>query len=294
MPLDPQARAYLEEQERLGIPPIWELGVEQAGRNMEETAPTLVPFEDVASVEDATAGSVPVRIYRPEAAGAGALVWFHGGGWVVGSIDTHDGICRQLANRAGCTIVSAGYRLAPEHRFPAAVEDAWEVTAWAAETFDTIAIGGDSAGGQLTAVVALGARRRGIPLALQVLVYPALASSYDTPSYEACATGYGLTREAMRWYWEQYLGSADGSAPDASPLLAPDLADAPPALVLTAEYDPLRDEGEAYAQRLKEADVPVSLRRYDGQIHGFFRMTAIFDAARAAVDETAAAVRAAL
>jgi acetyl esterase len=203
-------------------------------------------------------------------------------------------MCRQLANRAGCTVVSAGYRLAPEHRFPAAVEDAWAATAWAAQTFETVAIGGDSAGGQLAAVVALGARQRGIPLALQVLVYPALAPSFDTASYKASATGYGLTREAMRWYWEQYLGSADASAPEVSPLLADDLTDAVPALVLTAEYDPLLDEGEAYAQRLREADVPVSLRRYDGQIHGFFRMTAIFDAARVAVDETAAAVRAAL
>jgi acetyl esterase len=295
MSLDPQARAYLDEQAALAIPPLSELGPEQARANAEASAPGFVPFEEVESVEDATAGSIPVRMYRPADAIPGALVWFHGGGWVVGSIETHDGILRRLANRAGCTVVSAGYRLAPEHRFPAAIDDAWGAARWAAAELGTLALGGDSAGGTLAAVAALRARDAGIPIALQVLVYPVMDHSFETVSYGECAEGYGLTRQGMRWFWEQYLGpDGDGSAADASPLRAERLPGVAPALVLTAEYDPLRDEGEAYAERLREAGVQVTARRYDGQIHGFFRMPAVFGAAVEAIDETAAKVRAAL
>jgi acetyl esterase len=295
MPLDPLARAYLDEQAALGIPPLSELGPDAARERMEVAAPTLAPFENVESVENTRAASVPVRIYRPAAATPGALVWFHGGGWVLGSLDTHDGIARRLANRAACTLVSVDYRLAPEHRFPAAVEDAWEAARWAGGEFGTISVGGDSAGGTLAAVVALRAREAGVPVSLQVLVYPITDHSFDTASYEECAEGYGLTRDGMRWFWDTYLGpSQDGSPPDASPLRATELAGVAPALVITAEFDPLRDEGEAYAERLREAGVPTTLRRYDGQNHGFFRMAAVFPAAAAAIAETASAVRAAL
>src|SRR6266540_19509 len=295
MLLDPEARSYLDELEALAAPPIWEAGIEETRQGMEASAPALVPFEEVETVEDTTAGSVPVRIYRPASAGDGALVWFHGGGWVTGSVVTHDGICRQLANRAGCTLVSVDYRLAPEHPYPAAFEYAWEATAWAVERFGIVAVGGDSAGGALATVAALRARDRGIPIALQVLVYPALDHSCDTASYEELAEGFGLTQASMRWYWAQYLGpNADGADPEASPLRAPDLSNVAPALVVTAGCDPLRDEGEAYADRLRQAGVPVTLRRYDGQIHGFFRMTQVFSAARVALEETAASIRAVL
>ena len=295
MPLDPQARAYLDEQAALAVPPLSELEPEQARASSEASAPGFVAFEEVESVEDAASGSVPLRIYRPAGVGPGALVWFHGGGWVVGSIETHDGFLRRLANRVGCAVVSVGYRLAPEHSFPAAVEDAWEAVRWAADRFGTVVVGGDSAGGTLAAVAALRARDAEIPIALQVLVYPITDHSFETASYEECAEGYGLTREGMRWFWEQYLDAdADGSSPDASPLRAPDLGRVAPALVITAEYDPLRDEGEAYAGRLREAGVQVTARRYDGQIHGFFRMPAVFDVAVDAIDDTAAKIRAAL
>jgi acetyl esterase len=291
MPLDPAARGYLDELAAVGAPPIWEAGIDETRRDMDAAAPALAPFEDVDSVEDTTAGSVPVRVYQPAAA-SGVLVWFHGGGWVTGSLATHDGVLRQLANRAQCTVVAADYRLAPEHPYPAAVEDAWEATTWATARFDTVAVGGDSAGGALATVAALRARDASLPLALQVLVYPALDHSFDTISYEECATGFGLTRESMEWYWQQYLGpDGDGAHPEASPLRASDLSGIAPALVVTAEYDPLRDEAEAYAERLQQAGVRVTLRRYDGQIHGFFRMTQVFPAGRALLEELAATLR---
>jgi acetyl esterase/lipase len=297
VPLDPQAKDYLDRLAALGVPPTYELPLDEARRAGEAAAGGLFgPVDDVTCVEDRTAaGAVAVRVYEPAPA-VGTLVYFHGGGWVAASLDTHDGVCRALAVRAGCRVVSVDYRLAPEHRFPAALEDAWDATVWATELDDgPVAVGGDSAGGNLAAVVALRARDHGLPLALQILVYPVLDRDFDRPSYLSFATGYGLTRDAMSWYWDQYLGpSGNGSAPEASPLRAAALTGVAPALVITAEFDPLRDEGEEYAARLDKAGVPVTLSRYDGQIHGFFRMPAVIARAEDALDETAAALRAAL
>jgi acetyl esterase len=226
------------------------------------------------------------------------LVYLHGGGWVVGSLETHDGVCRALASRTPCVVAAVDYRLAPEHRFPAAVEDAWAATAWVAEHAasiggdpDRIAVGGDSAGGTLATACAIRARDHGLRLALQLLVYPVTDHRFDTASYEECAEGYGLTRDAMRWYWAQYLGPDDGSSPEASPLRAADLAGLAPAHVVTAEYDPLRDEAEAYAARLEEAGVPVRLDRCEGLIHGFLRMPGTIRRADAVLDDAAAALR---
>ena len=263
------------------------------------------PAQHVGAVADRALpgpqGPVRVRVYDPEGSvrPLPVLVYFHGGGWVYGSLDTHDGVCRALAARTPCVVASVDYRLAPEHRFPAAVEDAWAATAWVAEHAASLgadpgrmAVGGDSAGGNLAAVLALRARDRGLSLALQLLVYPVTYCDLDRPSYLECASGYGLTRDAMRWFWEHYLGpSGEWSEPEASPLRATDLAGVAPARVLTAEYDPLRDEGEEYARRLAQAGVAVVSSRYDGLIHGFIRMPALIDRTEDGLDECAAALR---
>ncbi|MBI3824957.1 MAG: alpha/beta hydrolase [Candidatus Rokubacteria bacterium] len=305
MPLDPQARQVIDATLALNLPPMEKMTPAQARENMRIRTAALGPVQDVARVEQrvvpVAGASVPVRLYHPTGRGPfPALVFFHGGGWVIGDLDTHDGICRATANAAGCVVASVDYRLAPETKYPAAAEDSYAATRWIAEHGAELgidprrlAVGGDSAGGNLAAVVPLMARERGGPaLALQILIYPVTAHAYDTPSYSENADGYLLTRAAMRWFWDHYLPRPeDGQQPYASPLFAKDLRGLPPALVVTAEYDPLRDEGEAYAKRLAEAGVPVTLSRYAGMIHGFFRMTLIVDKARACLDEVAAALR---
>jgi len=279
MTLDPQARSYLDRMVELGLRPSEELSVAEARKQAEDGAPVLFgPKESVAAIEDTEVDGVPVRLYTPAAAdGERLVVYFHGGGWVIGSLDTHDGSCRALANRSGCRVASAGYRLAPEHRFPAAVEDCWKVTRWAFDQKAAVAVAGDSAGGNLAAVMAVRARDGGLPLAGQALVYPVTDWQFDTTSYERNAEGYGLTLPAMRWYWDHYLGGADGLHPEASPLRAESLAGVAPALVVVCEFDPLRDEGVAYAERLRQAGVPVRLSEYEGMIHGFIRMQALID-----------------
>ncbi len=296
MPLDPQVVAYLDQLEALGVPPASEMPLEDGRRAYDEGAPRLFGAPDaVASVEDVEADGVPVRVYRPAGGERAGLVYFHGGGWVVGSLESHDPLCRTLAARSGCAVIAVDYRRAPEHPYPAAIEDAWTATAWASQRFSPLAVAGDSAGGQLAASVALRARDADLKLALQVLVYPVTNYGFDTQSHRSSSAGPALTSAEMRWFWGQYLtdGARAGEA-DCSPLRAPELAGLPPALVLTAESDPLRDEGEAYARRLQEAGVPVVLRRYEGLIHGFIRMPALIERANHAIDEVAAAVRAAL
>ena len=289
--LDPQIAQYLERLQAAAAPPVGVLPVDQLRRRSAAAAAELFGQVDpMASVEDSrTDDGIPVRIYRPVETGepSPALVYFHGGGWVIGSLDTHDGVVRALAHRSGCVAIAVDYRLAPEHPFPAGLEDASSATAWvlthAAELevdAARVAVGGDSSGATLATVVA---RRE--PVALQLLICPVLDHRFDTGSYERFADGYGLTREAMRWYWAQYLGGANGSDPDASPLRVRDLAGLPPAVLVVAECDPLRDEGLAYAERLEAAGVPVSLLRYDGMIHNFIRFAASVDRASEALDD---------
>ena len=231
------------------------------------------------------------------------LVYFHSGGWVFGSVEGHDPICRALANRACCLVVSVDYRLAPEHPFPAAPEDCYAATRWVAEHADEIkadstrvAVGGDSSGGNLAAAVALMARDRGGPrLCQQVLIYGE-TDYYEpgTTTYTTYAEGYGLTRASMAWFWDQYLTRpVDRQHPYAAPLRAADLNGLAPALIITAEYDPIRDEAEHYALRLQQAGVPTRLSRYDGMIHGFFRMFAVLERSHEALAEIAATLRAA-
>jgi acetyl esterase len=295
MPLDSQAAAYLDRLRRLAAPPYWEIGPVAARERMDNDAPGLFGEADpVASVEDADADGVPVRVYRPAEGEGPALVWFHGGGWTIGSLDSHDRLCRTLAARSVCTVVSVDYRLAPEHPYPAAVEDAWTATLWASRRFPALAIGGDSAGGHLAAVVALRARDHALPLTVQVLVYPATDGGLDTPSFREHADVPNLTAEVMNWFWDQFCPVEWRAEPEASVLRGRDLSGVAPALVLTADYDVLRDEGEAYARCLLEAGVQVTLTRYDGQIHGFLRMPAVIDRAQEAIDEVAQFVRAAL
>jgi acetyl esterase len=303
MPLDPQAKQVMEQIAALGLPPNHLVTPAQARINMKSRPRAAGPA--VAKVEDrripGPGPDIPVRLYWPSGAGPfPILVWFHGGGWVVGDLDTADPTARHLAVGAGCLVVSVDYRLAPENKFPAAADDCYAATAWAAQhaaeidgDADRLAVGGDSAGGNLAAAVCLMARDRGEPtLAFQLLVYPVMARDFTRESYRRNAEGYMLTLDSMRWYWEQYLPSrAEAWHPYAAPLLAPRLEGLPPALVITAEYDPLCDEGEAYVQRLQAAGVPAKCSRYDGMIHGFFGMPAALDKGKQAIAEACAALR---
>jgi acetyl esterase len=244
MPLDPQAAEYLDRLRQLAAPPHWEIGPVAARRRMDDDAPGLFGEPaPVASVEDVDADGVPVRVYCPAGGELPALVWLHGGGWTIGSLDSHDRLCRTLAAWSDCVVVSVGYRLAPEHPYPAAVEDAWTATLWASREFPALAIGGDSAGGHLAAVVALRARDHALPLAVQILVYPATDGGLDTMSFREHANLPNLTAEVMRWFWDQFCPVERRTEPEASVLRARDLSGVAPALVLTAEYDVLRDDG---------------------------------------------------
>jgi acetyl esterase len=303
MPLDPQAKQVLDQLAALGLPPNHLVSPAQARLNMKSRPRAAGP--EVAKVEDRLIPGprveLPVRIYTP--AGAGPfpiLVWYHGGGWVVGDLDTADPTARYLATGANCVVVSVDYRLAPETKFPGPADDCFAATVWAAQNAarlqgdpQRIAVGGDSAGGNLAAAVALMARDRGgLSLIFQLLVYPVTAFDFETASYRQNAEGYSLTLDGMRWYWDQYLqGPEAASDPYAVPMAAKDLKGLPPALVITAEYDPLRDEGEAYAGRLRAAGIPTASTRYDGMIHGFFGMPAVLDQGKRAIADACAALR---
>lgn len=308
MGLDPQCEAFLRGLESMGLPPLETMPVAQARTTMESLRMMMGIPEDVSVVEDRTipgpAGELPVRIFTPEGTGPmGALVFFHGGGFVTGSIDLVDPICRALANRSGCVVVAPGYRLAPEHPYPAAPDDAYAAVSWLSDNAaefgvdpTRIAVGGDSAGANLAAVTCLRARARGGPaIAFQLLVYPVTDCTGDYPSHRENGEGYLLTTSLLEWFLDHYMaGSGREAEPDLAVMNAPDLSGLPPAFILTAEFDPLRDEGEAYAARLEEAGVAVDARRYDGQIHIFFWLPAVIDRGRQAIDDAADAVRKAL
>jgi acetyl esterase len=315
MRLHPQVQAMRDRMEEQQAPRLYTMPIEEArAADRRSSVVTAGQTEEVAEVTDLTvpgpAGELAARLYRPgrsgEQAATGAalpaLVYFYGGGWSLGSLDTSDAICRILANAAGCVMISMSYRLAPENKFPAAVHDCYAGTAWVAQHAAELgidparlAVGGDSSGGNLAAAVALLARDRGGPaLVHQLLVYPNTDYQADTPSMRTVVDEYFFNPRAVHWYWGMYLAAPqDGTDPLASPLRAADLTGLPPATVITAEYDPLRDEGELYASRLEQAGVPAPLIRYDGMMHGFFTMVGVLDTAREAVAEAAARLRAA-
>lgn len=259
---------------------------------------------ELPKVEDRTlAENVPVRVYTPSGNGPHpALMYFHGGGWVLGDLDTHDGLCRQLAAQSGCVVVAVDYRRSPEHRHPAAMTDCYQATRAVADdagSFNVdparIAVGGDSAGGSLALGVSRMAVEQGGPaLSMQLLIYPVVEPAFDTQSYLDLATGYGLTRETMQWFWEQYLGESPASEALISPSRAASLAGLPTTHIITAEYDVLRDEGETLAESLTAAGIPTSLRRYDGMLHGFVHFSQLFDIGRQAVSDVSAVLRTAL
>ncbi|MDP9282924.1 MAG: alpha/beta hydrolase [Chloroflexota bacterium] len=307
MPVDPSIAALLAEAERIDPRPIEALSIAEArarGGSV-SAAPALAP-EPVADVRDVVIGTLPpisARLYRPRSGTLPLLVYFHGGGWVVGSVALADPFCRAIANASGCAVLSVDYRLAPEDRYPAAADDAYAATRWSADHASElgidpsrIAVGGSSAGGNLAAVVALMARERGTPaLAFQLLHVPVTDHDFDTSSYRANGKGFGLTRNGMQWFWDHYAPDPKvRNEPYASPLRAKDLAGLPPAHIVTAECDVLRDEGKAYATRLSEAGVATTYVEYPGMVHGFTGLAVRIPMGRTAIDDMGAALRRAL
>ena len=270
---------------------------EQRAANAARPLPAGAP---VAKVENRTvpgsAGDIPVRIYWPtDQTPLPVLVWYHGGGWVLGTLDASDHTCRELANNAGCIVVSVDYRLAPEARFPAGPDDCEAAYYWTLDNAASfggdpsrVAVGGDSAGGNLAAAVSLRAKERGRQAPVfQLLIYPVTDHDFERASYVENAEGYMLTRQSMRWFWDLYVNTPEEmDHPHAAVFRATDLSGLPPALIITAEFDPLRDEGEAFGERLREAQVPVTVSRYDGMIHGFFGMFWMVDGGKRAMAES--------
>src|SRR5580700_6485241 len=294
-----------DQRERDNVPPLYAMSLADArAADLASIQASGGEPEPVTEVTDLTiagpGGELPLRLYRP-ASGRPlpALLYFFGGGWVLGTIDTADGVSRSLANATGALVVVAGYRLAPEHRFPAAIDDCYAAARWVAEHSGEIgadparlAVGGDSAGGNLAAGVALRARADGPALAGQLLVYPNTDQLADDQSMRAADDPFLFNHHSVAWYRQHYLASpGDAANPLASPLRAKSLAGLPPALVITAEYDPLRDQGEAYARRLADEGVPVELSRYPGMAHGFFTMAGTVEASLTAIAQAAGQLR---
>jgi acetyl esterase len=307
MPLDPEAQAMLDAMSSGEEVDLFSLPHTVVRENFGQMPGGETAGPEMSRVENRSipgpGGTIPIRIYTPDGNDLKpAIVFYHGGGFVLCSLDTHDSTCRELAVGTGSVVVSVDYRLAPEAKFPAAPEDCYAATQWTADQADElridahrIAVAGDSAGGNLAAAVALMARDRGGPaLCHQLLIYPVTNFAFETDSYRENAEGYFLTTQMMRWFWDHYLeADTDGEDPFASPLRADDLSGLPPATVLTAEFDPLRDEGQAYAQRLEDAGIPTDYTNYPGVFHGFFGMTEQLPRARTAVDAACARLRAA-
>lgn len=299
--LNPQVEEYLHELSEQGLPPLYRLSLQDARETYRNLCVPDGPTDAVKTVTERSVtgpgGNIPIRIYTPEGDGPHpALVFFHGGGWMLGGLETHDALCRALTNATECIVVATDYRLAPEHRFPSQLEDCYAVTRWTANNAeaigakpDRLATAGDSSGANLAVGVGLLARDRDGPeIHYQVLAYPATNYAFDTDSYKKNAQGYFLTQKDMKRFWDGYIQSElDGEHPYASPLRTQTLAGLPPTFVLTCGFDPLHDDGRELANRLSDAGVPTHHTRYEDMIHGFLTMLTDpeLDRAREAIDE---------
>ncbi len=305
MRLDPDAAEILRRVQEAGVPP-WRSLTPVEGREVYRQRALLFdgPPTPVDEVRDASipspSGAIPIRVYRPDGFPRPIFIYLHGGGWTLGDLDTHDAVCRRISVAADCMVVSVAYRLAPEHRYHAQLDDVDRAVRWIAAYGDELggdpsrlAMGGDSAGGNLTAGASIRLRDEDGPrISLQVLIYPAVRPSFDTLSYHTNAEGYLLTRADVIWFWANFLGPGDGDHdPYACPGLMEDLRDVPPAVVITAGFDPLRDEGEVYAMRLAAAGVRVDAKRFPGMIHGFVALPVAIPAGERAIARIAAATR---
>jgi acetyl esterase len=304
MALDEATAALVAQMAAARVKPLHEMTAVEARQMVARMRAEPVSLPEMARVKDlkvrVTGGVVPVRLLVSHDDPGGVIVWYHGGGWVLGNVDETDQVGRHLAEQTGCAVVLVGYRLAPEYRFPTAVDDAYDALCWVDDHLVEIAgrrvpllVGGDSAGGNLSAVVALKARdRKGPTIEMQILVYPVTDCDFETTSYRDPANALFLTRESMIWFWDQYAPDAFGRLhPDASPLRSADTSNLPPAVVVTAEHDVLRDEGEIYATRMVKSGVEVHHRRFAGQMHGFFTMVDVLPGSGEAIAYVAGAVR---
>jgi acetyl esterase len=302
MPLHQQAVEFLKYAAEARQPKLYMLSPEEARASVSGAAEMIGPGPEVSLVEDIAIpgreAQIPARLYRPDDAAA-TIVWFHGGLWVIGDLDSHDAMCRILANAARCNVVSVAYRLAPEHPFPTPLEDCWDALNWSAAEFAPrpLVVGGDSSGGNLAAVCALRARGQGGPeLALQVLVYPMTDSAMDTHSYvEHGGDDTVMGERDVAWSYDHYLPEGtERDNPEISPLRAPSLSNLPPTIIVTDEYDPLRDEGQAYAARLREAGVTLIAHHYEDMMHVFFQFVNVFERGNQAVEQVGQDIQAVL
>ena len=298
MTLAPEIKAFLEASAAAGLPQVWEAPVEVLRRNTQGRVALAGKIEPLAAIENrfipGPTCDLPIRIYRPATNSQRTIVYFHGGGWVLNFLDIYDASLSRLANQSNATIVSVNYQKAPEHPYPTPFDDCYSTLEWVISHKNDLAlpsaigVAGDSAGANLAAAVALKARDHQIELAFQFLIYPCLDRNFSTDSYRANATGYGLSTQAMQWFWEQYLqGNVHDDDPYAAPQRAQSFAGLAPAIIITAQYDPLLSDGENYLAALKNAGVSVSYRKFDGMIHGFFTNLAVTPTATTAIDWSA-------
>jgi len=304
MSLAPEIRAFLDAGAAAGLPQVWEAPLDVVRRNTQSRPALAGPVEKVQEVVNrfipGPTADLPIRIYRPTTAiAAPVIIYFHGGGWVLNFLDIYDASLSRLANQSGATVISVNYQKAPEHPFPIPFDDCYATLLWVINNSEAlqidkekIGVAGDSAGGNLASAVALKARDNGINLAFQLLIYPANDRNFDTASYKEHATGYGLTTQAMEWFWDQYLqGDTHDQNPYAIPQRASDFSSLAPAIFITAQYDPLVSDSEKYAAALKEASVTVCYREYAGMIHGFFSNLGVTQRATEAIDFAADEIR---
>jgi len=297
MSLAPEIEAFLNRLDALNLPQVWQAPVDEIRRNTQGRTITSGPVENILEISNrfipGPTSDLPVRIYRPTVAtNAPAIVYFHGGGWVLNFLDIYDASLARLANQSGATIIAVNYQKAPEHPFPIPFDDCYATLLWVVANATNlgidengIGVAGDSAGGNLAAAVALKARDNDIALSVQILIYPATDRNFDTASYKENATGYGLSTQAMQWFWDQYLqGSHHDENPYAIPMRASSFKALAPAIIITAQYDPLLTDGERYAELLHRDGVPVLYKGYEGMIHGFFTNMAVTPTAQEAID----------